>query len=52
MQIYIPHGISMVEVLSLQLLAKPDYKKMAIYLNHRNSNHFEIVLKVIKEGCV
>jgi len=33
---------------SLQLSAKPDYNKMAIYLNHKSSNHFEVVLKVKK----
>ncbi|CAI6356591.1 unnamed protein product [Macrosiphum euphorbiae] len=27
---------------SLQLSAKPDYKKMAIYLNHKNSNHLKL----------
>ncbi|KAE9533989.1 hypothetical protein AGLY_008725 [Aphis glycines] len=33
---------------SLQLSTKPDYNKMAIYLKHKNSNHFEVVLKVKK----
>jgi len=37
---------------SLQLSTKPDYNKMAIYLNHKNSNHFEVVLKVKKTAGV
>lgn len=28
----------------------PNYKKMAIYLNHKNSNHFEVVIKVKKQA--
>lgn len=29
---------------------QPNYKKTAIYLNHKNSNHFEVVIKLRKQS--
>lgn len=35
---------------SLTQKEEPNYNKMALYLYHKNSNHFEVVIKVKKQG--